>query len=176
MANILSCCLVACRRRKREGMLTSARAFPSQALSQPDSSRPFVVCEGIAQPALNHFPLLTRQQRPCFHLHVSTQLKSRDHETSGLSEQYLQHGLLRHLVSPPAESARSWNPFMREDVANVWSCRSRIVNMAVGVFMILGGIGQFWPSIAMYAGTPYPPPSRLDDHTRSGKTEKHSEG
>jgi hypothetical protein len=27
---------------------------------------------------------------------------------------------------------------------------SRIVNLGVGVFMVLGGIGQFFPSIGMY--------------------------
>ncbi len=28
---------------------------------------------------------------------------------------------------------------------------SRLVNLAVGVFMILGGIGQFFPHVEMYA-------------------------
>ncbi len=37
------------------------------------------------------------------------------------------------------------------DAANTVFLHSRLVNLAVGVFMILGGIGQFFPHIEMYA-------------------------
>jgi len=41
-----------------------------------------------------------------------------------------------------------------EPLANLCAESSRIVNLAVGVFMILGGISQFFPSFAMYGASP----------------------